>query len=389
MRISYFYDMALPTRYAAAIQILNTCRELANLNVRVAVYVTRFERDPLECLAVYGLEPHPLFSIEPLFGGLHYRIRPNACLRGVLRKSSSQGPHWVVSRGEPGILLYQRLRQIGLQPNERWIYEAHRPCAGHPVESGIPDEQGHLNMALDEVRRLEEAAVERAAGLVCLTPAVQQALGARFRLPKNVLILPSGTSVPSEDPPDDSGRDIPIFYAGKLQRRKGVLDLVHAMRYLPEFRVWIAGGSEKEVSELRREAEASGVSSRVEVRGFVDPGRMQSLYWRARVGVCPLPSGEGAVSERFTSPLKVLNMMASGVPVVATDLPSVRRILTHEATGLLVEPGNTEALAAAVRRLLVDRPLAHRLAAAARVAAEQYSWQNRARRLRDFLFSIG
>jgi glycosyltransferase involved in cell wall biosynthesis len=385
MRISYFYDMPLPNRYAAAIQILNTCRELANLNVPVVAYVSRLAYHPAECLAVYGLKPHPLLSIEPLFGTLRYRIRPNVRLRGVLRPSGSHGTHWVVSRGEPGILLHQRLRQIRLRPNERWIYEAHRLCA----ESGMADTQGHLGMASSEVRGLEKAAVEQADGLVCLTPAVQQALGAHFRLPENVLILPSGTSLPSEDPPDDSRRDIAILYAGKLRRRKGVLDLVHAMRYLPEFRVWVAGGSTEEVSRLRMETEASGVSSRVELCGFVDPGRMHGLYSRARVGVCPLPSGEGAVSERFTSPLKLLNMMAYGVPVVATDVPSVRHILTHEATGLLVEPGNPEALAAAVRRLLTDRPLAHRLAAAARIAAEQYSWQNRARRLRDFLVSMG
>jgi glycosyltransferase involved in cell wall biosynthesis len=84
----------------------------------------------------------------------------------------------------------------------------------------------------------------------------------------------------------------------------------------------------------------------------------------------------------------VLEMMACGTPVVATDLPSVREILVHNQTALLVAPNDPSALADALRRLLDDRTLAAQLCMRALQEVRAYSWESRARKLLDFVTSV-
>jgi glycosyltransferase involved in cell wall biosynthesis len=70
-------------------------------------------------------------------------------------------------------------------------------------------------------------------------------------------------------------------------------------------------------------------------------------------------------------PISVLEAMAAGLPVVASDVGGVGEIVVDQQTGLLVPPGDPDALAAALERLLADPALRHRLGAAGRERAAQ------------------
>ena len=93
--------------------------------------------------------------------------------------------------------------------------------------------------------------------------------------------------------------------------------------------------------------------------------------------------GDGIVSFR-----RHLELMAHGVPVVATDLPSVREILTHEQTGILAEPSNPQSLALALRRVLDNPAFAAQLRGKALAHVTAFSWQSRARRMLTFFHSL-
>jgi glycosyltransferase involved in cell wall biosynthesis len=85
------------------------------------------------------------------------------------------------------------------------------------------------------------------------------------------------------------------------------------------------------------------------------------------------------------SPNAIMEYMAAGLPTVATDVGGNGEIVEDQQTGLLVSPGNEELLAAAIARLLEDRPLAARLGATARQRAfAEYSVEAQARRYEDF-----
>ena len=77
----------------------------------------------------------------------------------------------------------------------------------------------------------------------------------------------------------------------------------------------------------------------------------------------------------------LVEAMAAGVPVVASDIAGYREVVRHGVDGLLVPPNDADALAAAIRRVLSEPQLAATLAAAGRTRAETFSWQSVAPRL--------
>lgn len=392
MRISYFYNTPVPSQLAAPVQILNTCWHLADQGVPTTVYTGPLTGDVESCLHYYGLAPHPRLCVEPM-PALPPRRR---WLHSLLSARAADEPHLLISRGEQGIALFDTLRRLPhweTSAARRFIYEAHRLSftqAGRWQPSRVPGWQRvRARWRSAQMRRCERRAVEHADGLLCLTAGVEQALREHFALRAPVLILPSGTAPPPDEPPPLAARDIDILYAGKFRRRKGIYDLIEALQSLPGRRLWMVGGTDADRREVQAFAEVLGVREQVYLPGFVEPAQVRDLYSRARVGVCPLPSGESEIAERFTSPLKVLEMMACSTPIVGTNVDSLREILVHEQTALLVEPSQPEDLARGIRQLLNDKTKAAALAKAARREVERYTWANRARRLREFLAELG
>jgi hypothetical protein len=86
-------------------------------------------------------------------------------------------------------------------------------------------------------------------------------------------------------------------------------------------------------------------------------------------------------TREFASPLKVAGALSTGVPLVASDLPTVRALVAHGETALLVPAGDARALTEAIHRLDRDRALARRLAGAALEQAPRHSWRRRGERL--------
>jgi glycosyltransferase involved in cell wall biosynthesis len=131
---------------------------------------------------------------------------------------------------------------------------------------------------------------------------------------------------------------------------------------------------------------ARGLGDRTEMPGTVSQARVAEELARASVVVVPFL--RSAMTERHTSPLKAFEAMAAGRPIVASDLPSSREVLRDGENALLVPPGDTAALAAALRRLAEEPALAARLARCAFAEAPRYSWDARARSLRGLLEEV-
>jgi len=159
-------------------------------------------------------------------------------------------------------------------------------------------------------------------------------------------------------------RDAPLaVYAGRLDEAKGLGDLMAAWRRVvvrrPDARLWLAGEG-----PFRRALEAQIVDldllGRVFLAGLFDS--VEELLAAADLFV--LPSREESPS------LALLEAMAAGLPIVATDVPGTREPVTDGQHGLLVPGQDVDALSAAILRLLDAPELAARLGAAARDHAQ-------------------
>jgi phosphatidyl-myo-inositol alpha-mannosyltransferase len=183
-------------------------------------------------------------------------------------------------------------------------------------------------------------------------------------VPNGVDVIPFGNAMPAGSLPD--GRR--IVWVGRLDRRKGFPTAVRAFsrlaRDLDDVHFVVAGdGKDRDAVE----ALAPDLRRRVHMLGAVGHERLPS-YLAGADALVSTPAGQ----ESFG--LVLVEAMAAGVPVVATDIPGYREVVRDETDGLLAAPGDADAVAKALRRVLEDPALAERLATAGRARAEQFSW---------------
>jgi len=170
----------------------------------------------------------------------------------------------------------------------------------------------------------------------------------------------------------------PVAYSGHLYGWKGVDLMVQALAAVPKVPFFILGGDEDPgtLGALREQMTLMGLHDRGELRGFVPPREVRSHLMQARVLVLSLP--DTYYNRRFTCPLKLLEYMSTGIPIVASDLPTVSQLVRHNKDALLVPPGDVHALSEGIRRLLSDADLSRRLGTSAVERVAQYSWDRRA-----------
>ena len=178
-----------------------------------------------------------------------------------------------------------------------------------------------------------------------------------------------------------------ILSIGRLVEKKGFEDLLKACWMLKvwgvEFQCEIIGSGARHdvlkvlISDLDLEPCVSLHGQR--------PQRDLYKHYREAM-VFALPCVVAANGDRDILPNVLKEAMAIGVPVVTTRLPGIEELITHEQSGLLVPAGDTEALAKALRRLLEDAALRHRLATQGRKGIEaRFDLSVNFARLRDLL----
>ena len=115
------------------------------------------------------------------------------------------------------------------------------------------------------------------------------------------------------------------------------------------------------------------------IDGFQPAAKVPLYLAAADVGVVP-NRARPAISARYTSPLKVFEAKAAGLPLVASDLPSLREVL-GEDEAVFVAPDDARALAEGVAALLADGPDRARRSARMRALAPEHTWDTRAQRV--------
>ena len=86
----------------------------------------------------------------------------------------------------------------------------------------------------------------------------------------------------------------------------------------------------------------------------------------------------------YMSPMKLFEYMASGNPIVASDLPSIREIL-NEKNAILVEPDNTEVLAEGINKVLINKSFSEKITQQALIDVQNYTWKKRVKNILDFI----
>lgn len=386
-RILYLASVDLPHRKARAIQVVNTAHALARAGARVTlVGGRRGSGGAAAVLRPFGLTPHPRLEIVRLsivrppqrFDRWFTRTWQASYLAGLaamLPRFLAQRPNAIVVRD---LRLASLLTGLGEHVQRRLVYEV------HDLSSFEAEVRGDAAAAA-RLHHLEAGIFLKVGHVVCITSALRGLISERHeRSVDSMTVIPDGTAAVTQPERTDAPR-AGVYYVGQLYGWKGVDTLIQAAARFPDPGYVIVGGTEEPGTEDRDAARLAGLAAslhleeRVRFTGWVPYSRVQSMLRDAAVTIIPLP--DTPFGRYFTSPLKLFDYMAAGVPIVASDLPSLRDVLEHERNALLVPADNPDALAQAIRRLYADSDLAQRLADEAQKDVAQYTWDARAARL--------
>lgn len=167
-----------------------------------------------------------------------------------------------------------------------------------------------------------------------------------------------------------------VVYTGSLFPWKGVYTLLEAAKNAPDITFWVVGGYDKDI-EIFKSA-ASGVPN-MKVWGYVPHDKVRDFLAVADVLVLP-NSATYVMSEKYTSPLKLFEYMASKKPIVASRLPSLEEVLIDGVNAYLVAPDNASSLEAGIRRALSEGTVSN-VVTQARVDVEKYTWDKRVEKI--------
>lgn len=179
---------------------------------------------------------------------------------------------------------------------------------------------------------------------------------------------------PSTEPAFD--RDEPIaLFVGRVTEQKGAFDLLEAFQPLADSaQLHVVGRGD--TSGLRNRARRLGIETAVTVHGVVPEEDLPGYF--AACDVFCLPSHYEGLG------MANIEAMACEKPVVTTDVGGVPEYAGHEETALVVPPGSTEQITAAIERILESPTLQSELGRAGRSVAREFSWSEQAANLGAF-----
>lgn len=171
-----------------------------------------------------------------------------------------------------------------------------------------------------------------------------------------------------------------VLYAGHLYPRKGADTLAAAAALLPDIKFVFVGGTVEEVAFFRQKW---GGLHNVVIVGHVVHETIPFYLRAADVLVVP-NSGKDLDASRFTSPMKLFEYMLAEVPIVASDVPALREVLS-ENMAFFATPDSPEAFANSIKECLGSPEEAARRAGAAYEHVKSFTWNTRAHTIHSFI----
>jgi len=382
LRIIYPVSEGFDPRKARFHQIFQTCHALAKRGCEVDLILGQNEFDPLTDVL-------PYYSLEPL-QNLHLHTAY------MLRREGKQKIHisW------NGIFHFTSLFKIRTLHREKpfsTLYTRHLNIADfflrHRKSLRLPilfeaHEIFHLTTErqdkIQKMRAQETRIYSQVDGIVATTKELKDQLEKSFPISTQIVVIPNGVNIDFYEGTGKEKNAEIILYVGQLYPWKGVDTLLEAMRYLRGGELHVVGGEQNQIDDLMIKAGNLAILNRVFFHGQVPPQKVRDFLKSASVVIHPLAKKNTKDAE-FSFPLKIFEYMAARIPIVASDFPGIREILTDQVSALLVPPDDPQALAQGIQSILDDPALGKRLADKAYETVRQHSWAKRAERIEQFI----
>lgn len=374
MKILYIANARIPTEKAHGVQIMKMCEALARQGAQLELILPKRVNPIRE-------EAFDYYKVERLFS-----IVRIACLDLLFLSFFKPLSYWIesvsfglflwfyfLSRRLANVIYTRDLLSVAFLPKHQSIlvYEVHN----------LPQKVGwfyrHLLKKIDK--------------LVVISHGLKEDFIKLGFEPQKILVAPDGVDIKQfsiADSPAECRKRLGLpldkkiaVYTGHLYLWKGAFTALEAAKHLPEVLFIFVGGTKEDIELFKFNIQYP--ISNIQVVGHRP--HFEIPYWLKAADVLLLPnSAKDRISARYTSPMKLFEYMASGAPIVASDLPSIREILSPDSA-VLVKPDNAPALSQGINKVLLNKDFADKIARQAQTMSLLYSWNKRAENISFFL----
>ena len=243
---------------------------------------------------------------------------------------------------------------------------------------------------LRKLRWQEQACLDAADLIITVSEVNAACLQSRGVRHERIRVIPNGVDTDLfhwQKPQLANGKPLKILYTGTMTRRQGVHQAIEALQlYRRDFpaELVLAGPCRPhERKALHRTIDRLDMARYVKLLDPVGQRELVDLIHSSDAVLAPLPPNDRNL-EQGCCPLKVIEAMAAGTPLIASDIPVVSTLAGNGNEALLVRPGSAKAIKDGLLRLREDPTLGQRLSQKARARVEkQFTWSHATTRLLD------
>jgi glycosyltransferase involved in cell wall biosynthesis len=251
----------------------------------------------------------------------------------------------------------------------------------------LPYRYALSNSTLQKIEDLELFCLQHADAIVVPSDILRHLLLKKGIPEQKITKISNGAIVPQNLlKPADSPTNY-LIYFGALQSWQGIEILLRALVLLRDkedlFLVLCSSLKEKFSRPYQKLAEKLGIASKIIWKHQLPKNELQNWIYGAKLSIAPLTECKRNI-EQGCNPLKIIESMACGVPVVASDLPVSREIITQNIDGKLVRAGRPDELARTIRMLLEEQEFCQNMGKNARqTIIEKFTWAEKQQKLQN------
>jgi len=325
----------------------------------------------------YGLQPHPLLAIHRIprgkQGDKKTSSQPIFRYATRLARQLRQSQNVIVVSRDSGFL--PTMARLCRYKKIHAYYELHDFYARQNWK-----EQVRFRDRREQV--LEWLFLRSINGIICITEEMRKLYDQVFPGIQKITV-PLGTSPFPKQEINKLRQKRTVFYVGHLQGKKGFSTILDIALPLKERGIHLVclGGYPNAVNRLRANLKEKGLSDAIEIIPFQGPAGMhRQLDERASLGLSLLE--DDFYNRNLTCPVKVLDYLSHGIPVLATALPSNRELL--DQAGIYTDSSLVSSIIDQISNLLDDENLYASAVEASRARCQKLTWGTRALKLAEF-----
>ena len=242
---------------------------------------------------------------------------------------------------------------------------------------------------------IERRLIRRADSVITVCESIADELVQRYSVPKPVILLNCPTRAAAPANLVDLGRlraraeldgDEPIIlYQGGYTPNRGIEELIDSVRHLERGVLVLMGWGTIE-DDLRARVERAGLSERIRMIEPASPDELLEFTVGADVGVIPYKAV--GLNNYYTTPNKLFEYIAVGLPVAGSRFPELKRVIEGENLGVTFDPEDPRDIGLALNYLLEDPARLDELRANSRAAGRRYVWEVEATKLLDIYANV-